>query len=253
MKLVIFAGGLGTRMREETEFKPKPMVEIGGKPVLWHIMKMYSCQGVQEFVILAGYKGEVIKRFFLDFEAMTQNFTRVLGDGSLTLHGESESGWKVTVLDTGLNTPTGGRLLEAQAFIGDEPFFCSYGDGLADINLQSLLNTHQHSSSVATLTAFKPTNRFGILSIDGQMVTEFREKPKMSDWINIGFFLFESKIFNYLDRSEMLEGNALSKLASDGKLAANFHDGFWEPMDTFREYESLNELWESGNAPWKIW
>lgn len=253
MKLVIFAGGLGTRMREETEFKPKPMVEIGGRPVLWHLMKLYASQGVTEFVILAGYKSEVIKRFFLDYEAMTQDFTRVLGREGLSIHDESDAGWKVTILDTGTNTPTGGRLLQARKIVGESPFFCAYGDGLSDINLRQLEQVHSRNSSIATLTAFKPSNRFGILSIDGEKVTEFKEKPKMSDWINIGFFIFEPEVFSYLDANEMLEGKALSKLASEGQLSANFHEGFWEPMDTFREYESLNQIWESGSAPWKLW
>jgi glucose-1-phosphate cytidylyltransferase len=253
MKLVIFAGGLGTRMREETEFKPKPMVEIGGRPVLWHLMKIYASQGVTEFIILAGYKVEVIKRYFLDYEALTQDFTRVLGEDGLTVHGHSDMGWKVSVLDTGQDTPTGGRLLKAREILGDESFFCAYGDGLADINLNQLLEVHSRNQTIATLTAYRPSNRFGILSIDGEKVTEFKEKPKMSDWINIGFFVFKPEIFNYLQPLEMLEGSALSQLAMDNELSANFHDGFWEPMDTFREYESLNRIWSSGKAPWMIW
>jgi glucose-1-phosphate cytidylyltransferase len=253
MKLVIFAGGLGTRMREETEFKPKPMVEIGGRPVLWHIMKIFSSQGVNEFIVLTGYKGESIAKYFLDFEALTQNFTKTLGQGDLMLHGGAVENWTVTVLDTGVDTPTAGRLLMAKDIIGEEPFFCTYGDGLADVDLGALVKAHKKSQKIATLTAFQPKNRFGILSIEGSDVVSFKEKPQMSDWVNIGFFYFEPEIFDWCNESEMLEGEPLINLAASGELAVNFHYGFWEPMDTFREYSELNRLWNEGEAPWKIW
>lgn len=253
MKLVIFAGGMGTRMREETEFKPKPMVEIGGRPVLWHLMKVYAHQGVKEFVILAGYKSEVVKRFFLDFEANTRDFTKNLGQGDLHFHSGEADDWKVTVVDTGVDTPTAGRLLAARQLIGDEPFFCTYGDGLANINLASLTRAHNQSEKIATLTAFQPRNRFGILSIEGDEVVSFKEKPQMSDWVNIGFFLFQPQIFDWCTKEDMLEERPLIGLAERRQLSVNFHTGFWEPMDTYREYLELNKLWEEDQAPWKIW
>lgn len=253
MKLVIFAGGLGTRMREETEFKPKPMVDIGGQPVLWHLMKIFSSQGVNDFIVLTGYKGDSIRKYFFDFEILAQNFTKTLGQGNLKLHGNRVEEWKVTVLDTGIDTPTAGRLLKAQEVIGNEPFFCTYGDGLANINLSALIESHIQSKKIATLTAYRPRNRFGILSIEGNEVVSFKEKPQMSDWINIGFFFFEPEIFDWCTEAEMLEDKPLVDLAASRQLAVNFHNGFWEPMDTYREYLELNRLWNEGKAPWKIW
>jgi len=255
LKAVIFAGGLGTRMREETDLKPKPMVEIGGMPVLWHLMKIYSHQGIKDFVILSGYKSEVIKSYFANLNLHSRDFTITTGENSSIeyLSGHSED-WRVTVLDTGMETLTGERLLRAKEVIGNQAFHCTYGDGLAQIDLALLEKAHRDSGKVATMTVTKPSNRYGVVEFDSQgLVLAFREKPKMEDWINMGFFVFEPQVFNHLKRGEMLEDGALHRLAGAGEMKVNPFSGFWEPMDTFREYKMLNGLWDAGEAPWKIW
>lgn len=257
MKAVLLAGGLGTRMREETEFRPKPMVEVGGRPVLWHIMKLLGQQDLREFVVCAGYKGEIIKRYFLNYLALNQDFTVSLGDrSSIEYHGtHDESDWLVTVADTGANTMTGGRIQRIRTFVEGERFLCTYGDGIADIDLAALLEFHKSHGRIATVTAVQPESRFGVLDIaDDGTVHRFKEKPQMEGWVNIGYFIFEQGIFDYLDGdSTVLEQAPLARLAEDGQIAAYRHRGFWQPMDTYRESQLLNELWDNGEAPWRTW
>ena len=256
MKAVLLAGGLGTRMREETEFRPKPMVEVGGRPVLWHIMKILGTQGITDFVICAGYKSEYIKNYFYNYGASNLDFTVRLGDQSSTVfHGSHEEfDWTVTVADTGGSTMTGGRIKKVEKYLDGEPFVATYGDGIADINLDNLLSFHGSHGKTATMTTTQPASRFGVVDIDNAgAVTHFREKPKVNDWINIGYFVFQPQIFDYLDESSLLEEEPLRSLADQGQLGAYKHNGFWQPMDTFRESQLLNNLWDSGQAPWKIW
>ncbi len=255
MKLVILAGGLGTRLREETEFRPKPMVEIGGKPILWHIMKIFAHYGINDFIICTGYRGNVIKEYFLNYEALTNDFTIHLGNkGSIQFHGSHlESDWRVTVVDTGAETETGGRVKLIEPFIDDDRFMVTYGDGLADIDIKQLLNFHHEHGRLATLTAVQPLSRFGMMSVaDDGSVSRFKEKPKTDDWVNGGFFVFERQVFDYLHVSHVLEQQPLEALARDGELMAFRHQGFWQPMDTHREFAMLNALWLK-NAPWKVW
>jgi glucose-1-phosphate cytidylyltransferase len=255
MKAVLLAGGLGTRMREETEFRPKPMVEVGGRPVLWHIMKLLAQQGLKEFVVCTGYKSEYIKNYFQNYSALNQDFTMRLGDLSSTnYHGaHDEADWTVTVADTGANTMTGGRVKRVQQYVGAESFLCTYGDGIANIDLDALLTFHRSHGRLATVTSVHPTSRFGVLEIEDGLVTRFKEKPQVEGWINIGYFIFEPGVFDYLDEDSVLEQDPLHRLASDGQLAAFQHEGFWQPMDTYRESLILNELWEAGEAPWRNW
>ncbi len=243
-------------MREETEFRPKPMVEVGGRPVLWHIMKVLGAQGITDFVICTGYKSEYIKNYFYNYGASNLDFTIKLGNqGSAVFHGSHEEfDWTVTVVDTGPFTSTGARIKQIQKFVQGERFFCTYGDGIADIDLQALIGNHEKSGSTATMTTAKPNSRFGVVDIDPTgLVTSFREKPKGSELVNIGYFLFEPEIFHYLDDDSMLEDRPLRSLAAIGELNTNQHHGFWQPMDTFRESQMLNDIWNSGQAPWKIW
>lgn len=256
MKAVLLAGGLGTRMREETEFRPKPMVEVGGRPVLWHIMKVLGAQGITDFVICAGYKSEYIKNYFYNYGSSNLDFTIKLGDRDSTVfHGShDEFDWTVTVADTGPNTMTGGRIKKVQRYLDNEPFLCTYGDGIADVDIKSLLNFHTQHGLTASMTVTQPTSRFGVVESESNgTVLHFREKPKVNDWINIGYFVFQPEIFNYLDESSVLEEQPLRNLASDGQISAFKHSGFWQPMDTYRESQLLNEIWHKGNAPWKIW
>lgn len=256
MKAVLLAGGLGTRMREETEFRPKPMVEVGGRPVLWHIMKILGEQGITEFVICTGYKSEFIKNYFLNYGAVNQDFTVTLGDpSSMIVHGSHEEfDWTVTVADTGPTTMTGGRIKRVQKYIGDEPFFCTYGDGIANVDIAGLQAYHASHGKLATMTTTQPMSRFGVVDLDPQGgVDKFREKPRTDDWINIGYFIFEPGVFDYLGENSVLEEEPLHNLATDGQISAFRHSGFWQPMDTYRESLLLNELWDSGNAPWKTW
>lgn len=256
MKAVILAGGLGTRLREETEYRPKPMVEIGRRPILWHIMKNLSIQGIDEFIICAGYKSEFIKSYFLNYDAYLNDVTIKLGSkATYQLHNVSTSEkWSVTVVDTGLETMTGGRINKVKKFVGEETFLCTYGDGLADISLESLVACHNQSKTIGTVTAVSPANRFGALEINSdKKVQKFLEKPKSEQWVNGGFFIFEPGIFEYLDDSCILEKEPLENLAKDGELAAYKHSGFWQPMDTYRESQELNLLWSSNIAPWRNW
>ena len=256
MKAVILAGGMGTRLREETEFRPKPMVEIGGRPILWHIMKTLSTQGINDFVICLGYKGDQIKDFFMNYESRTHDITVTLGESEgLVQHTKTLSeNWTVTLANTGLATMTGGRIHKIKKYVGDERFLCTYGDGLADIDVTALTNFHVAHGKTATVTAVRPATRFGAMQIDeDNTVNEFAEKPRAEKWVNGGYFIFEPGIFNYLDSQCTLEAKPLESLSKKGELKAFHHEGFWQPMDTFRESQELNELWSTDKAPWKIW
>jgi len=256
MQAIILAGGLGTRMREETEFRPKPMVEIGGRPVLWHIMKNLAHFGISEFVIATGYKSDMIKDYFLNYEAWNNDFSIELGKkDSLTFHNaHDEAHWTVTVAYTGENTMTGGRVLKASKYLEDQPFLVTYGDGLANVDINSLQDFHTSTGSLATVTTVQPTSRFGVMEVnDSGKIRAFAEKPKLEGWINIGFFVMEPEFLTYLDLNSVLEEEPLARLAKEDELSAYRHDGFWQPMDTYRESLVLNELWESGSAPWKTW
>ena len=256
MRAIILAGGLGTRMREETEFRPKPMVDIGGRPVLWHIMKNLAHFGISDFIIATGYKSDMIKEYFLNYEAWNNDFTIDLGKkDSLTFHNAHDEGrWTVTIAYTGENTMTGGRILQASKYLDDQPFLVTYGDGLANVDLDALRAHHQKTDSLATVTTVQPTSRFGVMDVaDSGRVISFSEKPKLEGWINIGFFIMEPEFLSYLDPDSILENEPLVKLAESGRLSAYRHKGFWQPMDTYRESLALNELWESGLAPWKTW
>lgn len=256
MKAILLAGGLGTRLREETEFRPKPMVEVGGRPIIWHIMKNLAHFGITDFIIATGYKSSVIKDYFLNYEAQSNDFTVELGNReSLTFHGaHDEASWKVTVAFTGDATMTGGRVFRAAKYLDDEPFLVTYGDGLADVDINALLSTHRTSGKLGTVTSVQPNSRFGVLDVsDSGAVTRFREKPKMDGWINIGFMILEKDALKYFDADCVLEQGPLVELANAGELSAYRHEGFWQPMDTFRESKMLNDLWSSGQAPWKLW
>jgi glucose-1-phosphate cytidylyltransferase len=256
MKVALLAGGLGTRLREETEFRPKPMVPIGGRPILWHIMKTYAHYSHQDFVVCMGYRGDVIRQYFRDFETMNLDFTIKIGAESvLTTHGAlEEAGWSVTVVDTGAETMTGGRLYRVRDHVNNETFMCTYGDGVADVDVRDLVAFHKSHGKIATMTAVKPVSRFGVLDIsENDHVEHFREKPQADGWVNAGYFVFEPRVFDYLDEDCVLEKEPLTNLARDHQLVAYKHGGFWQPMDTYRETMILNEMWTNNTAPWKVW
>jgi glucose-1-phosphate cytidylyltransferase len=257
MKVIVLCGGLGTRLREETEFRPKPMVEIGGRPILWHIMKIYAHSGFREFVLCLGYRGNMIKEYFLNYEAMNNDFTICLGQESRVRYNgtHTEQGFEVTLAETGLNTMTGGRLRRVRQYVDGPTFMLSYGDGLADIDIDRLLAFHTEHGKIATVTTVTPTSRFGILEMSGSgQVMKFLEKPRTEAFASAGFFVFQREVFEYLDGDEcILERDPMQRLAADGQLMAYPHDGFFYAMDTYREYEYLNELWSQKQAPWKVW
>ncbi len=257
LKAVILCGGLGTRLREETEFRPKPMVEIGGRPILWHIMKIYAAHGINEFVLCTGYKGEMIKEYFLNYEAINNDFTITLGESNqIEFHNAHlESEWKVTIADTGDATLTAGRLTKIRQYVAEEEsFFVTYGDGVADVDITASLEFHRSHGKTATVTTVQPPSRFGLLELDADGTVEsFSEKASVHGWINGGYFVFGQGIFDYLINDVMLEQEPLIDLTKDGQLAAWRHRGFWQPMDTYRESTMLNEIWTKGDAPWKIW
>ena len=256
MKAVILAGGLGTRISEETAVRPKPMVEIGGKPILWHIMKMYSAHGVHDFVICLGYKGYVIKEYFANYFLHTSDVTFDMQNNQMQVHQNSAEPWRVTLVDTGDNTMTGGRLKRVAAYLADENCFClTYGDGVGDINVRQLIDFHQAQNTLATVTATQPPGRFGALGIHQHKVHGFQEKPHGDGgWINGGFFVLSPKVLDYIEGDHILwEQGPLEKLAAEGQLSAYQHPGFWQPMDTLRDKIHLEELWNSGKAPWKSW
>lgn len=256
MKVVLLAGGLGTRMREETEFRPKPMVEVGGRPILWHIMKIFASFGHHEFIICTGYKGEQIRDYFYNFAAHTKDFTTSLNGGSGPIfHGSaSDSDWTVTIADTGQETPTGGRIKKVSKYLDDEPFFCTYGDGLASIDLDKLLELHHSEGREATMSITRPSSRFGVVELGGDHeVIGFQEKPVVASLVNMGFFVLEPSVLARLSDTDQFEDAPLRSLAEDRELTAYEHRGFWKPMDTYRESLEFNEMWRSGAAPWRIW
>jgi glucose-1-phosphate cytidylyltransferase len=253
MKVVILAGGKGTRISEEQ--RPKPMVEIGGKPMIWHIMSIYAANGYKEFLVACGFKGEVIKEYFHNFFIHSNDYVIDLKDGSLKVLTTSGTDWKIGVIDTGLDTQTGGRIKRLRSWIGDDTFMVTYGDGVGAIDIRKLVAFHRNHGKLASVTAVRPPARFGGLSLHGNSVKEFSEKPQTGEgWINGGFFVFEPGVFDYLEGDEtILERDPLERLAADGQLMAFKHTGFWQPMDTLREKHLLDQLWANGEAPWKIW
>jgi len=255
MKVGILAGGLGTRLSEETTLKPKPMVEIGGRPILWHIMKGYASFGFNEFVIALGYKGEIIKDYFINYHLRSSSLTVKLSQGEIIVHDGDREDWVVHLLDTGLNTNTGGRVRRIAQFIGNETFMLTYGDGVSNINLNQLLAFHQNHGKLATVSAVRPPARFGAISFEGDRVTHFMEKNQVSEgWVNGGFFVLEPGILDYTqDDLTAWESESMDKLAHNEQLMAYRHEAFWQCMDTVRDVKLLESLWESGNAPWKVW
>ena len=256
MKVVILAGGFGTRLSEETDIKPKPMVEIGGKPILWHIMKNYSSHGFNEFVILLGYKGYVIKEFFSNYFLHQSDVTFDLANNSMEVHQNESDPWKVTLLDTGLSTLTGGRIKRAKDYIGDDDFLLTYGDGLSDVDIAKTVEFHKSHGKNITMTAVQPAGRYGALDIKADnSISSFKEKPKGDGaWINGGFFVCKSEVLDYIDGdSTTFEQEPLTDLAAEGQLMSFKHDGFWECMDTLRDKTNLCQLWDSDQAPWKRW
>lgn len=255
MKVAILAGGVGSRLSEETTIKPKPMVEIGGKPILWHILMHYAHYGYKDFVIALGYKGEVIKKYMVDYCNLNSNLTVNLGTGEVKVHDRFKVDWKVELIDTGIATLTGGRIKRLAPYLGNETFMLTWGDGVSDVNLPELLEFHKSHGKLATLTAVHPTARFGHLELDGNQIVEFSEKPQTKEgWINGAFFVLEPRIFDYIDGDEtQWEREPLEGLARDGQLMAYQHNSFWQCMDTLRDKKLLEDLWQGGNAPWKIW
>lgn len=255
MKIVILAGGLGTRLSEETALRPKPMVEIGGQPILWHIMKHYQHHGFTEFICALGYKGESIKRYFLDYQMLSGGISIDFASGEVTQHSKEIENWTVHLVDTGQQTLTGGRLKRLEPWLKDEPFMLTYGDGVSDVDLRQLLAFHRSCGRIATITAVRPPARFGGLDFEGALVREFKEKPQIGEgWINGGFMVFEPGVFDYLSGDDgHLEVQALERLAADGQLAAYRHESFWQCMDTLRDVRTLETLWQSGKAPWTTW
>ena len=255
MKVAILAGGVGSRLSEETETKPKPMVEIGGRPILWHIMKHYSWYGFDEFVIALGYKGEVIKKYMVDYFPLNSNLTVNLRTGQVRVNGGDKPDWIVDLVETGIPTMTGGRIKRLAPYLGNETFMLTWGDGVSDVDLRQLLAFHRAHGKLATLTAVRPAARFGHLDLDGDRVVEFSEKPQTREgWINGAFFVLEPGVMDYIDGDDtQWEREPLERLARDGQLMAYRHTSFWQCMDTLRDKVLLNELWNSGRAPWRIW
>lgn len=255
MKVVILAGGYGTRLQEETAVRPKPMVEIGGRPLLWHIMRIYAAYGHTEFFIALGYKGEVIKQYFLTYYLYHHSFRIDLATGRVQVYNGTPENWTVHLIDTGLETQTGGRLKRLAPFLGRETFLMTYGDGVADVDLDALVAFHRRHGRLATVTAVRPPARFGGLTFDGDRVVRFVEKPSLGEgWINGGFFVLEPGVLDYIaGDATPFEGEPLERLAADGQLVAYRHQGFWQCMDTLRDVRLLESLWQSGEAPWKVW
>jgi glucose-1-phosphate cytidylyltransferase len=255
MKAVILAGGLGSRLSEETEIKPKPMVEVGGKPILWHIMKIYSAYGINDFIICLGYKGYVIKEYFANYFLHTSDITFDMQNNSMKVHQNHAESWNVTLIDTGEKTMTGGRLKKIQEYLNDEDFCFTYGDGLSDINLEKVIELHKKANSLATVTAVKLEGRFGAIEFEDNLVKKFEEKPKGDgSWVNGGFFVLSPKVIDYIEDDESIwEREPMQKLAADGQMAVYFHTGFWQCVDTLREKQLLESLWKGGNPPWRVW
>jgi glucose-1-phosphate cytidylyltransferase len=255
MKVVILAGGLGTRLSEETSSRPKPMVEIGGRPMLWHIMSHYAAHGFKEFVLALGYKAEMVRSYFVDYHSVARDVSVRLADGTIIAHGAASEDWTLHLIDTGLNTLTGGRILRLREWIGNEPFCLTYGDGVSDVDLTKLVAFHKAHGKLATVTAVRPPARFGGLDLDGDSVRDFTEKNHLSEgWINGGFFVLQPEVLDLIAGDEILwEHEPLEHLARNGQLRAYRHEGFWQPMDTLRDLRLLESLWQSGHPPWKTW
>jgi glucose-1-phosphate cytidylyltransferase len=257
VKVVILCGGLGTRLREETEFRPKPMVDVGGRPILWHIMKTYAHHGFHDFVLCLGYRGSSIKEYFLNYEAMNNDFSICLGRKSeIRYHGQhEEQGFSVTLADTGLDCMTGGRIRKIRKYIDEDAFLLTYGDGVSDVDIGRVVEFHRSHGKLATITTVPPVSRFGIVELDGHQVRRFAEKPRSEGWMSAGYFVLQRSVFDYLGGGDecIFEREPLERLAADGQLMAYRHEGFFYAMDTFREYQHLNELWASNAAPWKVW
>jgi glucose-1-phosphate cytidylyltransferase len=255
LKAVILAGGFGTRISEETQLKPKPLIEIGGMPILWHIMKTYSHYGINDFVICCGYKGYMIKEYFANYSLHKSNITFDLEKNKIETHSTEVEPWRITLVDTGLNTMTGGRLKRVEKFLDNETFCFTYGDGLSNINIKKLIDFHKSQKTVATVTGVRPPGRFGAMSISNNKVTKFQEKPEGDgDWINGGFFILEPNVFDYIDNDETIwERKPLEKLSSENQLSSFLHPDFWQPVDTLRDKNRLEDLWNSKNPPWKVW
>lgn len=257
IKTIILCGGQGTRLREETEYRPKPLVDVGGKPILWHIMKQYAHYGFTDFICCLGYRANMIKEYFLNYEAMNNDFTMCLGERpKLCYHGShNEQDYRVTLVDTGIETMTGGRVKRIRPHVNDDLFLVTYGDGVSDVDIRETIKFHRSHGKLATATAVRPTSRFGVLDIDGSgKVKQFVEKPQIDGWANAGFFVFDKRVFDYLkDDSTILEREPLEALAREGQLVAYQHEGFFFAMDTYRDYLMLNEMWDSGNSPWRVW
>ena len=257
MKVVILAGGMGTRISEESHLKPKPMLEIGEKPMLWHIMKLYSSYGFHDFIVCCGYKGHVIKEYFMHYYMRQSDVTFDLANNTTEVHSNASEPWKVTLVDTGLHTGTAGRIKLIQKYVNNEPFMLTYGDGVGDIDILKLIDFHKSHGKIATITATRPSGRFGAIQLDDEnsFVSSFTEKPKQDQaWVNAGFAVFNKEVFSYLgELTEMLEMEPYERLANEGQMAAYKHYGFWQPMDTLRDKNYLESQWQSGAAPWKLW
>ncbi len=255
MKAVILAGGLGTRLSEETYVKPKPMIEIGGKPILWHIMKIYSAYGINDFIVCCGYRSFMIKQYFANYFLYTSDVTFDIKNNKMDIHQQTSESWKVTLVDTGEDTGTGGRLKKIRDYLGNETFCFTYGDGVSNVNISKLIDSHKKNKKLATLTAVQPPGRYGYMKIAGDVVNSFVEKPQGDGgWINGGFFVLEPKVIDYISAYETnWEREPLEHLAIDGELSAFKHSGFWHAMDTLRDKNMLEGLWDSGSAPWKVW
>lgn len=256
MKVVILAGGMGSRISEESHLRPKPMIEIGGKPILWHIMKIYSHYGFHDFIICCGYKGHMIKEYFMDYYMNESDITIDLSNNDMTIHQNMAEPWKVTLVNTGLHTPTAGRIKQILKYTENQPFMMTYGDGVSDVDIPKLLEFHKKMGKIVTITAAKPAGRWGTIQIDEdrEMVTTFKEKAKMEQaYVNAGYAVFNPEVVDYLDEEYMLETVPYERLTEDGQMAAYRHDGFWYPMDTIRDRDYLESEWASGKAPWKLW
>ncbi|MFL0251675.1 glucose-1-phosphate cytidylyltransferase [Clostridium neuense] len=255
MKVVILCGGKGTRMREETEYRPKPLVLIGGKPIIWHIMKTYSHYGFNDFILCVGYKGDMIKQYFMEMYWRNNDFTlHINGDKHIDYHTKEEENWNVTIVDTGLETMTAGRIKQVQKYIDDDDFMLTYGDGLSDVNINNLLEYHNSKETIATLTGVYPISNFGLMEVEDGIVKAFKEKPVLKDMVNGGFMVLNKKVFDYIPKKDcFFEAEPLNKLAHDGELAVYEHNGFWTAVDTFKDIEKVNEIWNSEGRSWKVW
>ncbi|MBB6624105.1 glucose-1-phosphate cytidylyltransferase [Clostridium gasigenes] len=255
MKAVILCGGKGTRMREETEYRPKPLVPVGGKPIIWHIMKTYSEYGINDFILCTGYKGDMIKQYFMDMYWRNNDFTiHMSGDQELEYHTEENEKWNITIVDTGAETLTAGRLKAVEKYIDEDTFLMTYGDGVSDINIEELINHHEKTGKIATLTGVHPMSPFGLIEIENGIAKSFKEKPRLNDVINGGYMVLNKEVFKHMPEKDcMFEEYPLKSIASINELAVYEHNGFWKAIDTFKDVEEVNKMWDKGDRPWKIW